>query len=143
VTDLDRFLEEARRRRESEERQSVPPPPPPPPPARPSIARAPLREPPARPREKPPRVAAPVVRRLEVPVVVPVPAPVSPTTSDAHVVASPVFQEPAPPAPATTRDTRPSPIAQQVRVLLSKPQTAGVAFVLREIFDRPLCKRRR
>jgi hypothetical protein len=142
VTDLDRFLEEARRRRESEDRQLVPAPPPPPP-VRAPIARAPLREPPALPRQTPPRVAAPVVRRQDVPVAVPVAGPVSSTTSAAPVVASPGFQAPAPPAPVTTRDTRLSPIPQQVRSLLSKPQTAGTAFILREIFDRPLCKRRR
>jgi hypothetical protein len=139
VTDLDRFLEEARRRREAEAR---PKPPPVPPPVRAPVARPPLRERPTRPREAPPRVAAPVIRTTEVPVVRPVEQPplVEPVLPVASIrEATP----PPPPAPIETRPAQPSPILQHVRSLLSKPQTAGTAFVLREIFDRPLCLRRR
>jgi hypothetical protein len=68
-------------------------------------------------------------------VVLPVPRPIAP-----QPVASPTLAREAPPSPAPA--TRPSPIAQQVRSLLSKPQSAATAFVLREVFDRPLCKRR-
>jgi hypothetical protein len=137
VTDLDRFLEEARRRREMEER---PKPPPLPPPARATVARPPLRERPIPPREAPPHVAPPVIRSAEAPIAVPIARLAEPVLAVAPALDVP---PPPPPAPITTRDARPSPILQQVRSLLSKPQTAGTAFVLREIFDRPLCRRRR
>jgi hypothetical protein len=142
VTDLDRFLEEARRRREQEER---PKPPPAPPPARASVARPPLRERPTRPRETPPRVAAPVIRAPEAPVALPVARPIEqPAFVEPVVAATPPRDVPSSSTPApATRPVPTSPILQQVRSLLSKPQTAGTAFVLREIFDRPLCMRRR
>ncbi|MGH7171822.1 MAG: hypothetical protein ACRELG_16215 [Gemmataceae bacterium] len=133
VTDLDRFLEEARRRREAEER---PKPPSPPAPARPKTPRAPQR--PAPPRETP-RVAATVIRGAEVPLARPV---AQPARAEPVVVAS-TRDAPLPTAPTTTRPTQASPILQQVHSLLSKPRTAGTAFVLREIFDRPLSMRRR
>ena len=139
VTDLDRFLEEARRLREAEER---PKPPPAPVPARPTAARRPQRLAPQREMSS---VAAPVVRKAEVPIAVPPAKPVVEPARPAPVaVAAPTREAPAPPpAPTTTRAAQPSPILQQVRSLLSKPQTAGAAFVLREIFDRPLSMRRR
>lgn len=142
VTDLDRFLEEARRRREAEERSKAPLPPPP---ARPTTTRAPRR--PTPPREMPP-VATPVVRSVEVPLAVSVAPPVvQPARAEPVAVAAPPRDVspplPLPPAPSTGREKAPSPILQQVRSLLSKPQTVGTAFVLREIFDRPLCMRRR
>lgn len=124
MTDLQRFLENARRR----EAEETPKPPPP----RPSIARAPLRE-------TPPRPASRAKRREDLPVAVPVARPV---VAEA-VIAEPVRPEPPAPAPTTTRTTQSSPIAQQVVSLLSNPQTAATAFVLREIFDRPLSQRRR
>jgi hypothetical protein len=145
VTDLDRFLEEARRRREPEERRKAPPPPSRTPPARP-----PLRERPTRPEETP-RVATTVVVKEEPAVVLPAPRPFvqPPLAEPAPTLASPKLEErrvgtpqsrqaPLEPAPVA----RPPSIAQQVRSLLSKPQTAATAYVLREIFDRPLCKRR-
>jgi hypothetical protein len=136
VTDLDRFLEEARRRREVEER----PKPPPSAPVRPTTPRPSQR--PALQRETPP-VAPPVARRVEAPPVVSVARPVAqPARAEPVLVAAPTRDEP-PPAPTVTRPTQPSPILLQVRSLLSKPQTAGAAFVLREIFDRPLSLRRR
>lgn len=138
VTDLDRFLEEARRRRETEVR---PQPPPAPPPTRAPVARPPLRERPSRPRETP-RSAVPALRKEEV--VVAVPARPAATPALAEPVSPPPprpLEAPAP--PSTTPVPRSAPVVQQVRALLSKPQTAGAAFVLREIFDRPLCKRRR
>lgn len=131
VTDLQRFLEDARRR----EAEETPKPPPP----RPSIARAPLRERPAQPPDTPPRPTSHSKRRGEAPVAVPVARPV---VAEA-VIAAPVRTEPSAPAPTTTRPTQSSPIAQQVLSLLSNPQTAATAFVLREIFDRPLSQRRR
>jgi len=133
VTDLDRFLEEARRRREPEESRKVAPSP-----SRAPVGRPPLRERPTR-QPPPPRVATPVIVQEEA-VVLPVPRPVAPPPV-AQPAASPPSAREAPPPPAPA--ARPSPIAQQVRSLLSKPQTAATAFVLREIFDRPLCKRRR
>jgi hypothetical protein len=133
ATDLDRFLEEARRRREPEERRQVPPSPSRTPPVRP-----PLRERPTRPQE--PRLATPVIVKEEAVFVLPAPRPLA-QPPVAEPVASPPSAREAPPSPAPSTPT--SPIAQQVRSLLSKPQTAATAFVLREIFDRPLCKRRR
>jgi hypothetical protein len=133
VTDLDRFLDEARRRREPEERRKAPPSP-----SRAPEARPPLRERPTR-QQPPPRPDTPVIVPEEA-VVLPVPRPIAPPPVAQPVASPPLAREaPPPPAPAT----RPSPIAQQVRSLLSKSQTAATAFVLREIFDRPLCKRRR
>jgi hypothetical protein len=132
VTDLDRFLEETRRRREPEERRKAPLP------SRVPEARPPLREQPTR-RQEPPRPATPVIVEEAV-VVLPAPRPVVPPQV-AEPVASPPSARAKPSFPVTS--TPSSPIAQQVRSLLSKPQTAATAFVLREIFDRPLCKRRR
>jgi hypothetical protein len=134
VTDLDRFLEEARRRREPEVRRKAPPPPPRGVPA----ARPPVRERPAR-TQGTPRIAPPVIIKKEAIVVVPVAHPIAQPPLAQPVAAAPVVREAPPPAPVA----RPSPIAQQVRSLLSKPQSAATAFALREIFDRPLCKRRR
>jgi hypothetical protein len=131
MTDLQRFLEATRRREAEETPQPLPP--------RPSIARAPLRERPSQPRETPPRPAPRSKRRDEAPVAAPIARPV---VAEA-VVAAPVRAEPSAPAPTTTRPTPASPIAQQVFSLLSNPQTAATAFVLREIFDRPLSQRRR
>jgi hypothetical protein len=132
VTDLDRFLEEARRHREPEERRKAPPP------SRVPPARPPVREQPTR-RQEPPPPATPLIVEEAV-VALPAPRPVIPPPA-AEPVASPpsARAKPSSPAPPTPS----SPIAQQVRSLLSKPQTAATAFVLREIFDRPLCKRRR
>ncbi len=132
VTDLDQFLEEARRRREPDDRRKVPQP------TRAPAARPPLRERPTRPQELP-RRSTPVVVKEEPVVALPVPRSVAPPVAQ-PVASPPAAREiPPPPPPAA----RPAPIAQQVRSLLSQPQTAAVAFVLREIFDRPLCKRRR
>ena len=141
VTDLDRFLEEARQRREAEERRQAPPPPPP---IRTAIARSPLRERPSQSREAPVARPAPTaIRKGEVPVAIPVARPVSRPPVAELVLLEPADEAAPPPAPPTTRVARPSPIVQQVRSLLSKPQTAGAAFVLREIFAPPLCRRRR
>lgn len=136
VTDLDRFLEESRRRREPEERRKAAPPP-----ARVPAARPPVRERPSQPRETP-RRAAPVIAQEEVVFALPSPQSVATPPVAEPVVAAPVAREQSvstpPPAPRTSS----SPISQQVRSLLSKPQSAATAFVLREIFDRPLSKRR-
>lgn len=130
VTDLDRFLEESRRRREAEERERVLPVPPP----RPVVSRPPLRERVAKPRETPPRIAPAMPPQESPPVAVPVARPVE----------EPVAQAPPlPPAPPTRSQDRPSPILRHVRTLLSSPQSAGAAIVLREILDRPRCMRRR
>jgi len=146
VTDLDRFLEEARRRREPEAHRKPPPLPRPEPAPRP-----PLRERPTRPQETP-RVATPVIVKEEVAVVLPTPRPIAqpPVAEPVSTLSPPKLAEvktrvrqalEAPPVPVLV--TPVSPIVQQVRSLLSKPQTVATAFVLREIFDRPLCNRRR
>jgi hypothetical protein len=143
VTGRDLFIDEARRRREPEERRKAPTP------TRVSVARSPLRERPPQPRETP-RLARPAIVKEEAVAVLPAPRPVapppiaepasrlsSPKAGEGKGGVSPAHEAPAPPASTV----RPSPIAQQLRSLLSKPQTAATAFALREIFDRPLCKR--
>ncbi|HTU19176.1 MAG TPA: hypothetical protein VMG10_14040 [Gemmataceae bacterium] len=135
-TDLDRFLEEARRRREPEERRKAPPSP-----ARDPAPRPPLRERPSQPREMP-RRPAPLIAKEEVVVALPAPRPVAPPPVAEPVASLALAREASLPPPPTSV-TRPAPIPQQVLSLLSKPQSAATAFVLREIFDRPLCKRRR
>lgn len=130
VTDLDRFLEESRRRREAEERERVLPAPQP----RPVVSRPPLRERVAKPRETPPRTAPTMAPQESPPVAVPV----------ARLVEEPLAQaSPPPPVSPTRSQDRPSPILRQVCALLSRPQSAGAALVLREILDRPRCLRRR
>ena len=130
VTDLDRFLEDARRRREAEERQRTLPVPP----SRPTISRPPLRERPSKPRETPPRIVPAMPSTESPPLAVPVARPVEEPVAQAS---------PPPPAPPSLSQYRPSPIARQVHALLSSPQSAGAALVLREILDRPRCMRRR
>jgi hypothetical protein len=147
VTDLDRFLEEARRRRDGEKRpprtavarpapvipeaQSVRVP-------RPPKAREVSLPEPTRRAEQPATIIPFVLPVESPPPVEPSPAPsLEPTTTVKHVTAG------APAALSPSRQQGASPILQQVRSLLNKPQTAGTAFVLREIFDRPLCQRRR
>ena len=136
VTDLDRFLEEARRRREPEERRKTAPPP-----ARVPVARPPVRERPSQPRETP-RRAAPVMAQEEVLVALSVPQPSAAAPIAEPVVAAPLARAESVSTPPPAVPTLSSPISQQVRSLLSKPQSAATAFVLREIFDRPLSKRR-
>lgn len=80
---------------------------------------------------------------MEVPVALPVARPAAPpTAAEAVLVVEPDLAE-LPPVPPTAQRTPPSPLLRQVRSLMSHPQAAGVGFVLREIFDQPLCKRRR
>jgi hypothetical protein len=168
VTDLDRFLEEARRRREAAERgQTVS--------SEPVSRPAPPREVrPAPPVERRPVRANPPVRRRNVETAPPRPArapvmlePVAeaptpsfppprveaPRPEPVRVEASP--PPPAPPAsqpaaaaltpmprPAGSRRAQ-SPMLVQLADLLRSPRAAGTAVVLKEIFDRPLSQRRR
>jgi hypothetical protein len=170
VTDLDRFLEEARRRREASERQSrqaLGPPPsaeledtrlrvpgrrsePPPPPLAPRVE--PLRQAPPRPAPQPvgrsPERRPPAPRATVLPPV-PVPPPVARPAPPPEQI--PVEVVPGPP-PTPSAPARPaSPVtprkdAEQLAALLKllrSPQTARTAIVLREVFDQPLCRRRR
>lgn len=130
VTDLDRFLEESRRRRETEERERTLPVPPP----RPVVSRPPLRERVAKPRETPPRITLAMPPPEPPPVAVPVARPVQEPVAQAS---------PPPPVPPARSQDLPLPILRQVRSLLSSPQSAGAALVLREILDRPRSMRRR
>ncbi len=164
VTDLDRFLEEARRRRETAEKGLGSSPPiieRPPRVGRPLLPQErPPREVPRRPRPAPsgpPR--QPVV---EIPVTVPVARPVLSPPSEAvpppavvvatavrvEAIPAPVAavaapEEPSQVTPSPARGPAMSPILTQVAALLRSPQTAGAALVLREIFDQPLCRRHR
>jgi hypothetical protein len=161
VTDLDRFLEEARRRREVAERRTVPggsrgegPSPevvPVPPreqrPARASPPRVAERRP-VRPREVPTArpVSPPAPRRPpeQVPEVIPVrvleAVPVEPRAEAPPGEAGRLALESPP--PRATRDRPPSPAVAQAVALLSNPKTAAAALVLREILGEPLCRRR-
>jgi hypothetical protein len=148
-TDLDRFLEEARRRREPPirspvvvEREAAQA-------ARPEPAprsQRPTRPTPTRPRETrvPPR-RQPVLleeetsSRRSVPVVTPEPA-AEPVRA---VEVSPAQLPAPPPAPAVVRVKAISPLLRQVVQGLRTPRSAAAAIVLREVFDQPLCKRRR
>jgi hypothetical protein len=166
VTDLDRFLEEARRRREAAERGRSSSPAaateaPPPRPMRPPLQQdRPAREAPRRPRSSSP--AGPPRRpAAEVPVARAVPSSPPPAEADvvrvvrAESVPVPVapipVAEPVPPARALPAPAMPqpgrgqvrNPILTQVVALLRSPQAAGTALVLREIFDQPLCRRPR
>jgi hypothetical protein len=164
VTDLDRFLEEARRRRETAERgRSASPPAETAPEPQQRVARPPLlqdrpsREPPRRPRPAPstpsrrPAAEVPVALPVARPVTIPVPEPSIPTA-----VVVPIAEPIPPPAdaaevsPAGVHPDAPhkrspvlTPVLAQVAALLRSPQSAGAALVLREIFDQPLCRRRR
>jgi hypothetical protein len=177
VTDLERFLEEARRRREMADRRQQPEGEARPAPSReartPAISeRRPARTvPPPQPRRRQvegpaPRTNRPPVlleavpdnstvvltpridppglesRRVEttrpmaaeLPRAMPVPLPVP-------VVAAP---PPPPPAPAVPgARTAPPPALAQLMELLRSPRSAATAIVLREVFNQPLCRRRR
>jgi hypothetical protein len=156
VTDLERFLEEARRRREAaggRPQPSVEAPQRPAPqrerrPApimeqrQPRAQQQPRRrqvESPAPRTNRPPVLleavpeVQPVVRAEAVRVDVAVPASVP----AALQVAEPV----APPRPTARAST--SPALRHLAALLRSPQAAGTAIVLREVFDQPLCRRRR
>ena len=172
VTDLDRFLEEARRRREAGQGAASPPRPEPPPAPRPQPLPALPAEPPRPRAEAPrpaerrtrPREARPATRRADaplpaIPVVKPSPAPAEP----ARVDTAPVVLAP-PPTPATQAGApaalpslpqlarlapipggeRPlSPALAQVNALLRDPRSLAAAMVLREVLDRPVGLRRR
>jgi hypothetical protein len=69
---------------------------------------------------------------------VPVPQPLAPADA-----AQPQDAPQAAPMPVRgSRNRQVSPILAQVATLLRSPQAAGAAFVLREILDQPLSKRR-
>jgi len=84
---------------------------------------------------------------LAVPVAVPVPAPAlsanPATTRASETVPEVPMQAAAPPPIPQMRGRHPSPVLVLVNALLRKPHSAGIAFVLREIFDPPLSRRRR
>jgi hypothetical protein len=170
VTDLERFLEEARRRRETGEqrqpgseaqprpappRETRPtpvadrrPPRPPAPPRRQVSGPTPMATPRANrgpvllqpvpdtpdrvfppARVEPPRVE---VARVEAPLPVPV-----------VLTAMPVSITPMPPMQVVGGRTTPPPALAHLAALLRTSRAAGTAIVLREIFDEPLCRRRR
>jgi hypothetical protein len=167
VTDLDRFLEEARRRRETGERPREAAPRPAPPQSQPRVSRPALPSASSPPRATPPRRPArsapssaprrrapdpaeliPLTRPEVIPpqeVVIPLAAQAEPKIVRVEPVA-PQTVPAQPQTPSGSAVTRPtvvlSPIVAQVRSLLRTPQSAAAAFVLREIFAQPICKRR-
>jgi hypothetical protein len=144
VTDLDRFLAEARQRRQEIDGGRLPTPPvrpapprPTPPPPRSDGQRTTMRSRPAVPQTRPPRKPMPLPG--------PVPVEVLPDPVPAQAVEVPVevltqVKMPAPPPPPSAKQP-PSPIVAQVLALLRTPQSTGTAFVLREILGAPLSKR--
>jgi hypothetical protein len=177
VTDLDRFLEEARRRRQAagerrpeptpEVRERAPESPRPTVlPARPVPTRterprpaAPVKQTPAprrvddaplpaSPRRQTPPSPIPEVRPVPVTVVVPVEtraeAEAKALTALPAVKVTPAAPTPATPVMASEKRRREvTPVMAQVVQLLRNPRNVATAFVLREIFDEPMCKRKR
>jgi hypothetical protein len=159
VTDLERFLEEARRRREmAGGRQQASPEPPRPAPQRErrptplpeQRQRVPQQPPRRRQVEGPaPRTNRPPVLLEAVPEALPVVTPVArgeavrveATVEPVASAAAMPVAAPTPPRPAPRITT--SPAVRHLAALLRSPQTAGTAIVLREVFDQPLCRRRR
>ena len=125
--ELDRFLDEARRRREpTPPRREVPT-------AEPVLLeRAPVEMPIPR----PVRREEPKPRSKAEPRPVPVPMP-------AVVVAVPE-PAPPPPPPRLVRPPRPtSPLLTRLGGMMRDRDSLALAFVLREVFDRPVSQRRR
>ncbi len=156
-SDLDRFISDARRQREEEERRTRRPAPPARPQRRPVLLEV-EDEPPPRLAPRPPVAAprpapqrpmprmGPVTRPVEVPVL-----ELAQSTSQAPVMQS-IFQpalpviadQPAAPVDMLKREVAAlSPLLLDVREMLSGAKSAQMAFALREVFDVPLCRRRR
>jgi hypothetical protein len=151
VTDLDRFLDEARRRRDEGDRRRRPAPRPDaievdrPPSRRALVQPPPLRSatrPVARPGVPFPAAAGPAFATP------PGPPPRS-SSSPAPIVLKPADEEPilnalpvasAPPSGTPTGTGRSATVAQAF-TLLRSPQAAGAAWLLREILDEPRCRR--
>jgi hypothetical protein len=131
--ELDRFLDEARRRREPSPKRR----------AEPTVTgpleleRVPVEKPAPRPpvvvRREPPKP-----RKAEAPVPVPVAPPVV-------VVAPPLPEPPLPPPPQLRPAVPPrpaSPLVARLGGMLRDRDSLALAFVLREVFDRPVSQRR-
>jgi hypothetical protein len=163
VSDLDRFLEEARRRREAGERrpppEASPPPRPEPRPVPPretrparstaSASRRPVQTASTRP-NRPPVLLEPVPdasssmpspARLEM--VGMEPARVDSSLPQTHLPMA-VALVAAPAAPRISADrANTSPTLTRLTELLRGPEAAGMAFALRAVFDPPLSRRQR
>jgi hypothetical protein len=140
VSDLDRFLADARRRREESEGSRLPipqaaPPRPAPPPPRAEGMQTRARPPAAVPRQVRKRPSLPTAVPVEVR---PEPVPVVPV-AEVPVEAVPLPKPPPPPPRQVSKP--PSPVVAQVLALLRSPQSAGTAFVLREVLGAPLSRR--
>lgn len=165
ATDLEKFLEEVHRRRQATEKGEDEPSQEPPRPIpvvekpvsrpQPRIVPAPLRQPPQPKRTQ--RTAAPTVRRtrprqsMEEPVVLdvvvvqepqpPLVQPVAPPSvipSGDVVVMSAALRTP----PTTPRSSTPR-VTPSLAALLSSRQNLRNAFILKEIFDPPLSRRKK
>ncbi len=148
-SEVDRFLEEVRRRRETGEKPTVPAAREPssrgererPRPASKITAAEPVLRPQRTGREEPPKPrparrpsgaqeAAPFAK------LVPAPAPAPPSLAET-AAAQAVMHFPSPAAKPV------SPAAQQLLELLKTPQSLQTAILLREVLDRPRCRRPR
>jgi hypothetical protein len=161
--ELEQFLEEVKRRKELEqipeailvadEPPRVPPPLPLPRPVEPRRDEprrrsVPIGSKPAQRRLEPVVVVPPVPPPLPRPAAMPAPAPVQVVEP---VRLTPVPPPPPPPPPAAPAGSRPEVISTKARSeaiilvheLLRKRRSLAGAFLLREIFDKPLSKRRR
>jgi len=139
--EIDRFLEEVNRRRQEQQRQARRPVEPPP--ARPvTVEIEPTPPSRARPVYRPrPAVPPPVRRPIPEPVVLAVAEPVIPEVIAAPTVAN--FTSPTM-APQPPRVSRPvPPYMQELSAMLRSPKSVRTAFVLTEVFGKPLSRRRR
>jgi hypothetical protein len=160
-SDLDRFISDTRRQREAEDRRTQRPPQAARPQRRPIILEEVVEEPRPRPAARPP-VARPSmpsrpVPQRPVPTRVPAPRPTVPVLEVVETVSTaPVLQaltqnvlptmpeQPTAPVDMLEREeVAVSPLLLDIKQMLRSPKSAQLAFALREIFDAPLCRRRR
>jgi hypothetical protein len=156
-SDLDRFIAETRRQREADERRAQRPPQPARPQRRPILLEEVEDEPRPRPAPRPPMSQPRPVPPRPTPTFVPVVRPARvPVLEIAELAAAPVL----PGLPQTVLPTMPeqptgpvdvlkreeafvSPLLRDIQEMLKSPKSAQLALVLREVFDQPLCRRRR
>jgi hypothetical protein len=155
-SDLDRFISDTRRQREAEERRTQRPPQAARPQRRPIILEEVVEEPRSRPAARPPMPPRPVPQR-PMPTRVPAPRPAVPVLEVVETISTaPVLQaltqnvlptmpeQPTAPVDMLEREeVAVSPLLLDVKQMLKSSKSAQLAIVLREIFDAPLCRRRR
>lgn len=141
-SEIDRFLQEVQRRRqEGEERRPPREAPKPLPPAEEVLVAIPVQEVPNR---RTPRADRPRRRPAEsrpIPVAQPVPV-VPPPVLETQFRESPPPPGPEAASQPTAAEKKREAMGKQLRELLNSKQSLATAFILREVFDRPLSLRR-